>query len=155
LYLEHGRRFDVSPLLIASVVAVESAGNPYAIRPEPGFLRRYATGIAALVKSTTSARDDHWVMYPDLFSCSYGLGQILYPVALELGATPDFPTELCDPYLNVRLTAQKLRQCLQRAQGDTTGALSYYNGDRSGAYATRVALWSAALARQGGWPTSP
>src|SRR5262245_26709686 len=79
----------------------ERAGDPTAIRVERGFWTRYASGIVAHIRNSTTKTDDKWLLYPDLVSASYGLMQVLYVVALERGMVLPFPTSLCDPTTGV------------------------------------------------------
>tara|TARA_R110000824_G_scaffold175730_2_gene354468 strand:+ start:165 stop:665 length:501 start_codon:yes stop_codon:yes gene_type:complete len=130
-------RYAISPALLAGLVLTESSGNPWAIRPEPGFWRRYYKGIKALVEGTKSKADDRWLRYPDIASCSYGLCQIMLPVAWENGFRARFPTELLDPKINVELGAKILSNHTKRSRS-ITGGLLRYNGGGDPQYPQRV-----------------
>jgi len=130
-------KHGVAPLLVAAVVAQESGGpyvradgsaNPYAIRIERGFWRRYYDSIAAFVSTSKSKRDDRWHQYPDLYACSFGLMQVLYQTAREHGFDPQFPTELCDPELGLDAGCAILARHLARTGGDWRTSLLRYNG---------------------------
>lgn len=131
-------RHGLEPRLVAAIVAQESSGIQWAIRPEPGFWRRYLSGIRALVKRTASKRDDHWAQYPDLASASFGLMQPLYVVALEYGYDLDYPTRLCDPEVNLDVGCRHLAAKLQEAKGDVRNALLRWNGGGNPRYPDEV-----------------
>jgi soluble lytic murein transglycosylase-like protein len=135
------RPYDLDPYLLGALVVAESSANPFAIRVERGFWSRYGAAIIRRARLTTETTDDTWLIYPDLASASYGLCQIMYPVALELGVRPTYPTELCDIGLNLDLGARLLSGHLRRHRGDETAALGAYNGDQSGHYASIVLGW--------------
>lgn len=135
--------------LILAVIAQESAGDPWAVRVERGFFRRYLKGLLALVKRTVSKADDQWMQYPDWFSASYGLMQVMLPVAIELGFSFRYPTELLDPHTNIRLGVKKLRACFARPIGTDPEpifrALSRYNGGGDILYPEKVIEWKIDL----------
>lgn len=137
--------------VVLGMIAQESSGNPYAIRVERGFWRRYFDGIQRNVLGNAYGPDDRWLAYPDLASASYGLMQILWPVAIERGAKLRYPTELCDPELNVELGCQHLRH-LQRRVATLDAALLRYNGGGDPAYPRRIHTWTERLQQV---PTQP
>jgi hypothetical protein len=119
-------------VLVCGLVDRESSWNTYAIRSERGFWARYGK----------SYRDhfpkEVWLRYPEIFSASYGLMQVMYPVALELGAKLRFPTELCDPELGIEWGCRILRKKLDVAKGNIMKALQFYNGGGNKNYASEV-----------------
>jgi len=137
----------LDPWLVLAVVAQESAGNPYAVRPEPGFWRRYGANVLRAAAASLTKRDDHWVQYPDLADASYGLMQCLYVTATELGADLEYPTELCDPAIGLEWGCKKLAQCFTKARQSSVpvqvvrSALLKYNGGADGAYPDKVLAW--------------
>ena len=131
------------------MVCQESAGNPYAIRVERGFLARYLSGLKALVLSTASDRDDYWMTFPDLFSTSYGLLQVMYPVAVELGVELRYPTELCDPGINFDAACRKLVRDKKLAPAGFNNLLLRYNGGGDAEYPIRVGAWRQDLLTAG------
>jgi soluble lytic murein transglycosylase-like protein len=145
LIREQARRHGLDPILVAAVICQESGGRETAIRVERGFWKRYYEGIMRLIRSTPSTRDNHWAQYPDLFACSYGLMQVLYPVALELGLVLDFPTDLCKPERGIQAGCMKLQQCFKQANQSQRQALLRYNGGGDPAYPDKIARWAADL----------
>lgn len=131
----------LDPWLLAGVAAHESHGNPYAIRVERGYWRRYAAGLRAAARRTLWTSDDRWIDYPDLAACSYGLCQIMFGTALQYGAHLDYPTELCDPTLNLYLAARILADLTRRHPGDLTAQLLAWNGGGNRAYPGLVLAW--------------
>lgn len=135
-------RLRLDRLLVLAVVCQESAGDPCAARVERGFWRRYGAGVAANVKASVSTVDDRWVLYPDFMAASYGLMQVLYAVALEVGMDLPYPTSLCDPALGIEAGCRVLRRCFDQAL-ITRDALLRYNGGARAAYASEVLAWRA------------
>lgn len=140
--------FNLETDLVLGIIGQESSGNPYAVRPELGFWKRYATGIRAAVLGNTYAPDDRWLRYPDLGSASYGLMQVLWVVAIERGARLQYPTELCDPATNVEygcrhlvFLREQLRRELPGAPVPTDRLLLRWNGGGDPSYPLRVADW--------------
>lgn len=135
----------LDPSLVLAIVWQESAGKQYAVRPEPGFFRRYFDRLKAFVAQSPSKRDDRWFAFPDLYSASFGLMQPLYQVALEHGFDPEFPTDLCDPDLNLRVGCAILRRKIDRAGGDRNAGVLAYNGGGRPEYLTEVLAKLAAV----------
>ena len=130
-------KYAISPSLFAGLVLTESSGNPWAIRVERGFWRRYYDGVKANVLRSRSKYDDKWIKYPDLASCSYGLCQIMLPVAWENGFVAQFPTELLDPRINIELGSKILAKHIKRT-GSIHKGLLRYNGGGNPEYPQRV-----------------
>lgn len=144
-----GQHHELDPQLLAAMICQESAGNTYAIRPEPGFLKRYYQGLLALVRRTPSATDNHWFKYPDVFSCSFGLLQVMYPVALEVGVALRYPTELCNPEIGVEAGCRVLVRCRKQCAPadpstqhvDWSRVLLRYNGGGDPTYPEKIQSW--------------
>ena len=139
----HARQYHLPAPVVLGMVAQESLGNPYAIRVERGFWTRYAAGIRRNVLGNAYAPDDRWLQYPDLAAASYGLMQIMWPVAIERGARLRYPTELCDPELNIDIGCRHLAYLRGRlgVRGTLDQALLRYNGGGDPRYPQRVHGW--------------
>jgi len=133
----HADKYEIDPYVIAAIITQESGGqyllpdgscNNYAIRVEKGFWRNYLTGIMRYVRSTKTPHDDRWAKYPDIYACSYGLGQIMLQTAFENGLTCIFPTELCDPDTNINLICKIMSKNLRLSGHSMSRALLRYNG---------------------------
>lgn len=123
----------LDPVLVESIVIVESySGQTDAFRFEPDFWRRY------LVKKAEWKHRN-----PRRVSSSYGLMQIMYPTALEMGYPPNDPPELLFvPEVGLRWGCTYLKFLLdwsKRVGGDKVSeqrwlraALASYNGGRGG-----------------------
>lgn len=142
------RLHGLDTALVLAVIATESSGNTYAIRVERGFWKRYGANFLAFVKRTLSTFDDRWAQYPDIASCSYGLMQCLYPVALERGMNLRFPTELCRAETGIEAGCRQLRYCLdstalpsRTSDQNLRAGLLRYNGGGDPAYPDRVLGW--------------
>lgn len=110
--------FGLAPDLVSAVVLTESSGRPYAYRFEPDFWRRYLQG------------KPEWAdRLPARVSASYGLMQIMYPVAYELGFGDD-PEMLFVPRVNLFWGCRYLSDLIAWAGGDVDKALASYNGGK-------------------------
>ncbi len=145
-------RHGLDPLLVAALVQQESAGpytlpdgsaNPYAIRVERGFWRRYGAAMIRMARRSPSKSDDRWMKYPDVAASSYGLGQIMYQTALERGFAGKFPTELCAPEVGLEFACRHLAWCFKTQGNRTDGALKKYNG--SSTYPPKVIAHKRAI----------
>ncbi len=148
------KTWEVDPYVLAAIAVQESGGiyclpdgscNPYAIRPEPGFWRTYAAGIRRWVEGTPDPTDNRWYQFEDLYSCSYGLCQVMLQTAYENGFQGKFPTELCDPQTNLNVAAAIFARRLFRARGNVDAALLSYNGGGDPSYPQKVHKHRASL----------
>jgi soluble lytic murein transglycosylase-like protein len=112
--------FGVDPFLIEAVIQQESSGNADAFRHEPGFYLRY-------LKNNPEFKGQN----PRRISSSYGLMQLMYTTARELGFT-GAPEDLFDINLNVNLGTKLLKKLLDKYKGDVEKALMAYNGGHGG-----------------------
>jgi soluble lytic murein transglycosylase-like protein len=72
---DHAKKCNLDPALVCAVVEQESSWSPWAMRFEPGFLRRYIKPPVPEAPTTGEiARATSW-----------GLLQIMGQVALEMG----------------------------------------------------------------------
>lgn len=133
---EHGA---IDANLVEALCLVESSGKTYAYRYEPAFWTKYMSV------------DPRWTgANPERVSASYGLMQVMYAVALEMGYGDQFngePEHLFVPSVGLRYGCAKLQSLLAWAKGNTFQALCAYNGGkkantttpfRNGAYAAKV-----------------
>jgi len=114
-------QFGLDPLLLEAQVLAESSGNADAFRFEQAFWNNYLKNKAEWASSV-----------PRRVSSSYGLMQIMYPVAKEIGFTGE-PEELFVPTVNLQWGCKKFRQLLNWAGGDVVKALVAYNGGKGSA----------------------
>lgn len=137
------REYALDKWLVCGIIAQESAGNPYAVRVEPGFWRRYGKVMLQQAKDSLSRRDDKWMKFWQLASCSYGLMQVMYQVACERGFRHmRYPTELCEPHRGIEAGCRHLVWCLARTGGDVRAALLRYNGGGDKKYPKKVLGWA-------------
>ena len=111
--------FRVDPDLVRAFIFVESSGNTWAIRTEPGFYKRYILPLvnSRRVRSLTEARAR---------SISWGLMQVMGQVAREHGFAGKYLSELCDPELGIRYGVMHFRKFLDR-YGAAASAVAAYN----------------------------
>jgi len=137
---EHGLTYT----LIKGIIAKESSFNPNAIKPEPGFFKAYFKNLKAQVLRSKSKHDDRWIKYPNIFSCSYGLMQVLYSTALQFGFTGQYPSDLADPETGIeygcRYLVSRFEYAITKFE-DTDeikpAAIAGYNGG-AGAVKTKI-----------------
>lgn len=114
-------RHRLDPDLVTAVCLIESSGRTSAYRAEPQFWLRY---MAAKVEWEGEN--------PDRVSASYGLMQVLYVVARELGYPRTEPPEgLFVPVVGLEYGCRALAERLAWAKGDIPAALAAYNGGKS------------------------
>lgn len=144
-------RFQLDPDLVEAVCMVESSGQTHAYRYEPNFWLRYM------------AQNPRWAgSIRERVSASYGLMQVMYPVALEMGMPQADPPEfLFVPTIGLQYGCRKLKETLGWAKGDVKAALAAYNGGktadnkpgvepkRNQAYVNKVLVMLERVKRQG------
>lgn len=135
--IQAAKTTGMSPNLLAAVIHQESAGNPYAIRYEPAFLKRY-------LESKTRADIQGYVPTKCSFhteiharSTSWGLMQLMGQVARERGFKGEFLSELVDPAINLKWGSEFLQTLLHKYQ-TTEAALLRWNGGGDKGYAKKV-----------------
>lgn len=130
------RAHSLDPLLVAAVVLQESAGNTDAFRHERLFWNRYLK------------RKPEWAgQNPRRVSSSYGLMQVMFPVAQERGLAKTVPPErLFEPEVGLEFGCAHLRHVMDwvdtkyasfAGQDRLRAALASYNGGLQGPDALR------------------
>lgn len=115
------RKYELDAQLLEAQVLVESSGHTDAFRFEPAFWDHY-------LKNTPRWKHEH----PRRVSSSYGLLQIMFPVAEELGFTGP-PERLFIPEVGLDYGAKYFRMLRDWAGGDVERALCAYNGGKGAA----------------------
>lgn len=124
------KEYRLKKVDLKAICTVESAMDTRAYRYEHGFWNRY-------MKDNPEWRDSD----PRITSASYGLMQLMYVVAVELGFSRSrAPEELYDPLTNVMLGAKLIRKHLDYMAENPKDifknywpmelALAWYNGGR-------------------------
>lgn len=112
---------QLSPRLVEAITRVESSGKTSAYRYEPAFWTRYMS------------HDPKWARAnPERVSASYGLMQIMFPVAQEMGFGHLEPEYLFVPAIGLEFGCRKVASLLRWAAGDVARALAAYNGGQRG-----------------------
>ena len=86
-------RHGLPPSLVAAMAQVESEGNPWATRYEPGFYTRYVEKNPDVKAVSPCSLDTE----RRLRATSFGLLQVMGQVARERGFKGAYLTQLCDP----------------------------------------------------------
>lgn len=118
---------ELDPLLVAAVVLQESAANTDAFRHERLFWNRYLKRLP------------EWAsLNPRRVSSSYGLMQVMFPVAQERGLAKTVPPErLFEPEVGLEFGCRHLRYMMDKidaqypqipGQARLRAALASYNG---------------------------
>lgn len=142
--------FALDPILVEAVVVQESSGNTDAFRFEPAFYDRY-------IKISP---DWEWARKkyanPRRMSSSYGLMQIMWPVALEDGFPRESPPELLFvPEIGLKWGCTRLRTLVNWADKGwpqvaptvrLRAILASYNGGRGGNRPTDMPLRNTSYA---------
>jgi len=129
LFCINAKKYKIPKILLKSVAMVESALDPRAYRYEKDFFKRY-------MENHPLWQDKD----PERYSASYGVMQLMYVVAWELGFR-DEPEELYNPVYNIELGAKLLRRHLNKIKTvkniapyinfwPRDLALAWYNGGR-------------------------
>ena len=112
----------LTPNLVQAVCLVESGGRTSAYRYEPAFWDRY-------LKDTPEWDGAN----PERVSASYGLMQVMFPVAVEMGMPrTDPPESLFVPVVGLEYGCLVLAERLAWARGELRAALAAYNGGKKG-----------------------
>lgn len=109
----------LDPNFVEAVVIQESSGATDAFRFEPKFYARY------LAKNPAYAGQN-----PRRISSSYGLMQVMYVVAKELGFAGE-PEELFVPMVGLEWGCRRLAVLMTWAKGDLLSVAAAYNGGRA------------------------
>lgn len=137
LIIEASQQTGISPMLLAAVIHQESAGNPFAVRYEPNFFKKYVEDktrktmlghVPTRCAFETEAR---------LRATSFGLMQIMGQVLRERGFKGEFLTEALDPKTNLKWGSEFLQTLLLKHQ-DTEAALLRWNGGGNKNYGKEV-----------------
>lgn len=110
-----------TPALVKAIVQVESAGNPWASKPEP--LYRWTFETEKWAKRVGVPLDtETWQQ-----KASWGLMQIMGAVARERGCTLQYLDQLCDPKYGLKYGIEHLKwlRDAKGYQGDNL--ISAYN----------------------------
>lgn len=115
-------RHALTPDLVQAVCLVESSGQTHAYRAEPAFYDRYLKG-----------KPEWDGANPARVSASYGLMQVMFPVAVEHGMSRSEPPEyLFVPLIGLDYGCRVLAKRLEWARGDLRAAVASYNGGQGG-----------------------
>lgn len=116
---KHASLHKIDPLIVASIILQESAGNTWAVRFEPGW--KYSKDVGFWAKKVGSSLKTE----SNLQSTSFGLMQVMGAVAREHGFD-GWLTELCNPEMGISVGVKHLAGYLKR-WGFIWDAVSAYN----------------------------
>ncbi len=120
----------LDPAIVCAVCEQESAWNPWAIRYEPAFYRRYLLPLAASgqIEDATEARARAF---------SWGLMQVMGETAREHGYGGHLAA-LCEPATGIEIGCRVLAAKFSEARGDVRRSLLDWNGGANPDYAASV-----------------
>jgi soluble lytic murein transglycosylase-like protein len=134
--LQASREHGLDPNLVEAVVVVESSGRTDAFRFEPNFWVKYLQN-----------NPEYQGEIPRRVSSSYGLMQLMLPVARELGLKRE-PEYLFVPSVNLFFGCKKLGSLIQWAGGDIPKALEAYNGGKGSVGSQATQRYAAKVIRE-------
>jgi|SRR5690242_5582469 len=118
-------KYGLDPALVCAVIEKESEWNPWAVRAEPEFDKKY---VQPLHKTPT----EEWCR-----SISWGLMQLMGESARERGYDGDLPA-LLDPAIGVPWGCTHLKWKIDRMGGDVFRSLLAWNGGADSGYPADV-----------------
>lgn len=111
--------FGLDHLIVASIIMVESSGNPCAVRFEPGWKYHWKVkDFAKMIKSTVQTEEK-------MQATSFGYMQVIGTVAREHGHE-GYLTDLCDPKIGITYGCKHLKKKLLK-YGSIEDAVAAYN----------------------------
>jgi soluble lytic murein transglycosylase-like protein len=131
LVRKHARNYNLNPELIAGMIAVESRGNPTAVRFEPGFFKVYVQGRPLKGYVPWSISED---TERQLRCYSFGLLQIMGNTARERGFVRESLIDLCDPEINLDMGCSIMHDLMEKYGQDTERAMFAYNAGEGTKY---------------------
>ena len=125
---QYSESFDLDPHIVASIAQVESAGNGFAMRYEPGYRWLYEVKqCAKLMRDTVFSRTAYTDQTEEqLQKFSWGLLQIMGAVAREHGLDEPMPV-LLDIDANLFYGCRYLYHLKTRYKGNMVKAIAAYN----------------------------
>lgn len=106
--LAASQKHNVPVPAIIATISTESSGKPKAYRYEPGFYNRY-------IKEKKPWTENPYYDEPKRISASYGLMQIMYTTAYNVGFRGK-PEDLYDPATNIDICAAYIASPFQKKQ---------------------------------------
>lgn len=128
LAVQIARSEELDESLVCAVIEQESSWDPWAVRFEPEFERRY---VHPSIPSAPTTEELSLAM-------SWGLMQVMGKTARENGFQGKFLTGLCLPEPGVAVGCRILKKKLQVAEGDLVKSLLLWNGGTDHEYPSRV-----------------
>jgi len=125
---ETAGNYGLDPALVCAVVEQESGWDPWALRFEPIFERRYIRPALPSAPTTEEL----------CLAISWGLMQVMGKTAREHGFRGKFLNALCDPGTGLSIGCIVLLDKLRKAKGDIHQALLLWNGGSNTAYPGHV-----------------
>jgi soluble lytic murein transglycosylase-like protein len=119
------------------VIAQESGGNPFAVRYEPAFYKKYVESVTPANIIGYLPKSCSFVTEKNARATSWGLMQIMGQVARERGFKGEFLSELTDPINNLNVGISFFKHLLD-LKGSKEAALLRYNGGGDPKYAEKV-----------------
>lgn len=124
---KYAAEYGLPEELVKAVIQIESSGNTWAARYEPGYYSRYIAGKGRAVPSGVSRDTEEHSQ-----ATSYGLMQVMGGTARDEGFKGKFLTELCDPNVGVQLGCKHLnthaKKFTKAAGHGWDSVLAAYNG---------------------------
>lgn len=133
-------KYGLEGSLICAIIEQESDWDPWAMRYEPAFFRRYVEPLIS--RSELSATE------ANARATSWGLMQVMGQIAREAEFAGVFLSLLCKPQEGIDVGCRVFAGKVAAAAGSIEKALQLWNGGAAPDYAGEV------LNRQGRYPTA-
>jgi soluble lytic murein transglycosylase-like protein len=117
--IEASKAYDLDEALIGAIIAVESAGRPFATRYEPHY--RWLFKVEEWAKKTHVTVGTETIHQ----KTSWGLMQLMGALLRELGFEDAMP-QACHPVTNIRYGAKHVSKLYDR-YGDMDDVIAAYN----------------------------
>lgn len=127
---QKAEKYGLDGDLVCALVEQESDWGVWAVRYEPGFMRRYVAPM--YTQGTMSATEAY------SRSMSWGLLQIMGEVAREYGFTGPFLSELCDPETGLEWGCKYFSALMGKTSNNVNDALLRWNGGGNTKYPSEV-----------------
>jgi soluble lytic murein transglycosylase-like protein len=137
IILSAAREHQVEVGLLASIIKIESDGEPLAIRYEAKFFGKYIKPYTLHELPGYHPKVCSNITEKYLRSCSFGLCQVMGNTARIYGFRGEWLTQLLDPAANVPIGAKILRDMVDKTE-TLEEALLRWNGGSNKKYPDKV-----------------
>jgi len=130
LIQEKAALYKLDPEIVACVISVESGGDTYAIRFEPGFYKRYLLDLTPQTATGYVPKFISWPTEKIARSTSFGVMQVMGETARSIGQyKAESLARLCEPADGIEVGCRVLRHYLDKHDVLEKALAAYNAGD--------------------------